>query len=238
MSENWRRHPAPQPLQDCKRKRLRLRTLTAALCVSLVSLAGAAEVSVVGVVPGKAAVLVIDGATPRTVRVGQKLGEVLVVEVDRKGAVIEHEGRRRTLPLTQHLQGSGADAGGAGRRAQATLSADPRGHFVTDALINGRAVRALVDTGATMIALPGSEARRMGIDFSKAQKGTTQTANGPTAAYRIKLDTVKVGDIELFNVDALVLDGGGLNVTLLGMSFLNRVEMRRSGDSMTLVQRY
>lgn len=211
----------------------------AVLSLALLCLPGAAsaaEVSLIGVVAGKAAVLVVDGGTPKTVRIGQKFGQLTVLSVDKTSAQIEIEGKRRTLPLGQHVT-SGAPAAGA-RKPQAVLAADPRGHFLADALINGKPLRALVDTGATMISLPGNEARRMGIDFSKGQKGYTQTANGPTPAYRIKLDTVKVGDIEMHNVDAVVLDGGGLGLTLLGMSFLNRVEMRRDGETMTLLQRY
>jgi aspartyl protease family protein len=219
---------------DCKCKRLA--GVWAAVLLCLGSAAGATEVNLVGVVPGKAAIMVIDGAAPRTVRIGQALGGLTVISVDKASAMVEIDGKRRTLPMGQHVT-SGPSAAD-GRRAQAVLAADARGHFLADALINGKALRVLVDTGATLISLPGNEARRMGIDFSKGQAGHTQTANGPAPAFRIKLDSVKVGDIELFNVDALVLDGGGLGVALLGMSFLNRVEMRRSGESMTLVQRY
>src|SRR5829696_3096927 len=83
-----------------------------------------------------------------------------------------------------------------------------------------------------------SRSRRMSIDFATAQRGFVQTANGPTPVYQVKLNSVTVGAIELLNVDAVVLDGGGLTQPLLGMSFLNRVEMVREGDSMTLKRRF
>ena len=96
----------------------------------------------------------------------------------------------------------------------------------------------LVDTGATFVSIPGKDARRMGIDFTKGPRGITQTANGPAPVYRIKLDSIRLGDIELLNVDAMVMDGGGLDEALLGMSFLDRVEMRREGQTMTLIRRF
>ena len=98
-------------------------------------------------------------------------------------------------------------------------------------------MRFLVDTGATVIALPASEARRLGIDYRAGKRGMVQTANGPASVYSVKLDSVKVGAIELTLVDAMVIEQG-LETPLLGMSFLNRVEMRRDGQTMTLIRRF
>ncbi len=197
--------------------------------------ATAAEIGVIGVFPGRGAVLVIDGAPPQSVKIGQKLGAVTLISVDKTSAVVEESGRRRSISLGQHVSG-GQPAGG--RAPQVTLSRNDRGQFIAGAQVNGGAISFLVDTGANVIAIPGSEARRIGLDFSKGSKGIAQTANGPAPIYRIKLDSVKVGDIELLNVDAVVMDGGGLAQPLLGMSFLDRVEMRRDGDKMTLVRRF
>ncbi len=209
--------------------------MAAAVAILLAGLAVAAEVSVVGVIGDKAAVLVIDGAAPRTVRVGQSLNGVTVIAVTKQGATLEFDGKRRALALGQHLRGEASVSGGAG---SVTLAADARGHFITEAQVNGAPIRFLVDTGATMISLPFAEARRLGIDTSKAPRGTAMTANGATLAYQVKLDTVRIGGVELHNVDAVVLEGQGLNVALLGMSFLNRVEMLRNGERMTLTKRF
>lgn len=207
----------------------------AAALLALPLAAAAADISVVGVFPGKGAVLVVDGGAPQSVRIGQKLGGVTLVAVDKTGAVVDDEGRRRSVALGQHVTGGTAPSG---RIPQAVLTADGRGQFTTESTVNGNSMRFLVDTGASLVAIPGNEARRMGIDFAKGQKGVAQTANGPAPVYRIKLDSIKVGEIELLNVDAIVMDGGGLAQPLLGMSFLNRVEMRRDGDTMTLVRRF
>ncbi len=194
--------------------------------------AGATDIGLVGVFPGKAAVLVIDGGAPTMVRIGRTLRGVSVVSADEAQAVVEVAGKRRTLQLGQYASNASDDG-----RQTVTLAADASGHFFAQGQVNGGSVRFLVDTGATLIALPGSTADRLGIDYRKAPRGLTQTAAGPTAAYQIKLDEVRLGDIRLQNVDAVVLQSG-LSFALLGMSFLNRVEMQRDGQSMVLTRRY
>ena len=65
-----------------------------------------------------------------------------------------------------------------------------------------------------------------------------KTANATMTGYRISLDAVRVGDITLNNVEGIVLEGRYPEDALLGMSFLNRMQMRRDGDTLTLVRRY
>jgi len=194
----------------------------------------AADVSLIGVVPGKAAVLAVDGGNPKLVKIGRSWQGIRVIAVDKQHAMVEIDGAQRRLPLGQHYR-SGTSA--STDRQQVVLAADPRGHFVVDGAVNGGRVRFILDTGATVVALPGSDANRLGIDYRKGARGTISTANGATQAWGIRLDTVKVGDIELRNVEAVVVESG-LEIALLGMTFLNRVEMKRDGSSMTLIRRY
>lgn len=195
--------------------------------------AAAADVSLVGVFGDKAAVLAIDGGAPRTVKVGQSLGGVTLIGVDKERATVEVDGKRRVL-----LRGQTYSSGGASSGAQSvTLSVGAGGHFMADGQINGGAIRFMVDTGATAIALPAADASRLGIDYRKGQRGTASTAGGPTAMYAIKLDSVRVGGIELQNVDAIVIEQG-LGMALLGNSFLSRTEIRREGQIMTLTRRF
>jgi aspartyl protease family protein len=77
----------------------------------------------------------------------------------------------------------------------------------------------------------------MGISYLNAPQGVVNTANGSAVAYRVKLDTVRIGEITINNVDAVVIDGG-LHIALLGMSFLNRTEMTRDGETMVLTKRF
>jgi len=189
---------------------------------------------VIGLFPGKA-VVVIDGGAPRVLSVGQKAVEgVTLISTDRESATLLIDGQKRTVSLGQHQAGQAP----ASSSQSATLTADSRGHFVVDGQINGGAMRFLVDTGATSIALSSSDATRLGIDYRKGQPGLMGTANGTVVAYRVKLDTVRVGDIVVSNVDAAVMEGNQMPFALLGMSFLNRMEMKREGQTMVLIRRF
>jgi aspartyl protease family protein len=196
-------------------------------------IAAAADVALIGVIGDKAAVLALDGGNPKTVKVGQTWSGITVLSVEKERAVIEFEGKKRVLQQGQHYRGTAPSSD----RAQVTLAAGPGGHFVADGAVNGNPVRFLVDTGATSIALPARDADRLGIDFRKGQRGFSQTANGPVTVYKVSLDSVRLGDIELKSVDAIVIEQG-LDIALLGMTFLNRVEMKRDGQTMTLIRRF
>ena len=195
--------------------------------------AHAQQVALIGVIGGKAAILALDGGDPKTVKAGQSWRGITVVSVGHDNATVEIDGQKRVLSLGQHYRG----ALPASTRESATLAADPRGHFFTDATINDVTVRSVVDTGATVVVLSVADADRMGLAWRGGEKGTMQTANGSTSAYRVKLATVKVGPIELHEIDGVVVQQGP-GVALLGMSFLNRLEMKRDGDTMTLTRRF
>lgn len=194
--------------------------------------AWAADVSLVGTFNTKAAILSIDGGAPRTVKVGQSAGGVTLITVEKDRATIEVDGKRKVLQRGQTY------SSGAGSGAQSvTLSAGAGGHYMAEGQINGGAIRFLVDTGATAIAIPASDAERLRIDYRKGRRGTTQTAGGPATAYVVRLDSVRVGGIEVQNVDAIVIEHG-LTVALLGNTFLSRMDMRLEGQTMTLTRRY
>jgi len=215
-----------------------LKTICAALMFAAAS-AQAADISVTALFGGKAQ-LVINGGKPRMLSAGDISPEgVRLISADSSAAVIEFQGKRRSLALGSGMRIGGADlSAGSSSGSSVTLTADERGHYQTLGQINGGTVTFLVDTGATSIALPSADARRLGINYLNGQRGYTQTANGRAVAYRVTLDTVKVGDITLHAVEAVVLEGDGLKIALLGMSFLNRTEMKRDGQALTLIRRY
>lgn len=191
----------------------------------------AVDVNVVGLFPGKA-MLEINKAPARMVSVGQKINEVKLLEANSDGAVVEINGKREKLQLGQSI----ASAATVGTRPKVILSADSRGHFVTTGQMNGATTTFLVDTGASTIAMSTTEAKRLGISYLNGRRGVSNTANGQVMTYGVTLDTVKIGDVTLHQVDAAVIDGAGLNVTLLGMSFLKRLEMQRAGSTLTLTK--
>lgn len=211
--------------------------LTAVAALWPSTAAVAAEISLNGVV-GERALIAVDGGKPRWVAAGETTPEgVRLVSVGGQSAVVESGGVRRTLQL------GGNDRLGAGTVARAgaqraVLAADPRGHFVAAGSINGVAVRFLVDTGASFVSMSATEAKRLGLDYTAGQRGYSATANGVVPTFRIKLDEVRLGEITLHNVDAAVHTGDSPAIVLLGMSFLNRTEMQRDGDRMTLTRRF
>ena len=196
--------------------------------------AWAVEVNVVGLFSGKALVE-INGSQPRTLAVGQTgAGGVKLISADSNQAVFEIDGKRETLRMGQKISAHYAPA----VKPVVMLTADAKGHFVTTGSINGASTRFLVDTGASTVAMSSSEAQRLGISYLRGERGYGSTANGMVSVYRVMLNEVRLGDITLNQVEGAVIEGGGMPATLLGMSFLSRLEMRREGTTMTLVKQY
>jgi aspartyl protease family protein len=215
------------------------RALAAAALAGLMLLGGAAQgqtVSFNGSLGSKAALLLIDGE-PRTVPLGQTVRGVKLLALEEDRATIESGGRRQTLVLgaSPGRVGNGQTISTAGR--QIVLSSGPGGHFLAQGSINGNATQFLVDTGATAVAIAQGEAERLGLKFREGRRVMTQTANGTVPAHLVQLATLRIGDVEVRNVDAIVVPGQMTHV-LLGNSFLTRFQMRRENDLMTLDLRY
>jgi aspartyl protease family protein len=105
--------------------------------------------------------------------------------------------------------------------AQIVKAAD--GHFWAEAKVDGRAVRFLIDTGATAVALSQTDAKRLGIDTKGLDYSyKVMTASGQTRAAQVKLASVSVAGAQVRDVDALVIEKG-LETSLLGMSYLGRL---------------
>lgn len=195
-------------------------------------LLGAVErVEVLALFPDKAMVS-IDG-TQRVLSVGQKTPEgVKLLAADSKKAQLEVDGKVDTYTLGQAISTS--------YRAAATSLAyiwrDPViGGYSTSGSINGRPVQFLVDTGASVTALSAKEADRLGLDYRQSSRpAQVFTASGQTRGYGVQLERVKVGDIELRGIDAVILEGNMPPKVLLGMTFLSRVQMGHEGEAMVL----
>lgn len=209
------------------------------LLLSLITLpffAGAdTRVNVVGLFSGKA-VLVINGGAPRTLSVGQTSPEgVKLLAADSTQAVLEVEGKRKELGMGQGAAVAGSTSASA---PGMTLYANKDGHFFGTGSINGKPVKFLLDTGATAVSMSSVEARRLGIDYVVGREGATSTAGGVVKAWGVTLDSVKLGGMTLNQVEGVVIDGDSPPMVLLGMSALNRMEMKRDGIAMTLTKKY
>ena len=210
-----------------------MRRWLAALGLALAGSAAAQTVAMSGRL-GDKALLMIDGQ-PRTVAVGASVQGVKLVSLSADGSIVEVAGRRYTVPLG----GTPASVGGGGGAESGTrivLTAGPGGHFVANGSINGRAVQFVVDTGATSVAMGQGEAERIGLKYQDGQRGMVNTANGQVTAYRVSLTSVRVGDVTVHGVEAVVVPAT-MPYVLLGNSFLTRFQMTRMNDVLTLERR-
>lgn len=113
---------------------------------------------------------------------------------------------------------------------------DSRGHFSTEFKLNGRKVNGMIDTGATLVAINVSTARKAGIALLQSDfRYEVQTANGTARAASAKIDSLQVGRIAIDNVEALILEDGALTETLVGLSFLNRLSKYQVQDGMLIL---
>ena len=212
-----------------------MRTVVVLAAVLACAAASAQSVALQGMLGAKA-LLIVDGAAPKTVAPGETHQGVKVVSTSGDQAVVEIGGRRHTLRVGDAPASVGG-SGNGGRGNRIVLTASSGGHFLTPGSINGGAVHFMVDTGATSVALGAADAQRLGINYRAGQLGYSSTANGTVAVYRVKLNSVRIGDVEVFDVDASVLPAGMTHV-LLGNSFLTRFQMKRDNDQMVLERRY
>lgn len=197
--------------------------------------AGAQTVTLQGML-GKRALLIVDGKPPKGVAPGDTHAGVKVISTAGDAAVVEIAGQRQVLRLGEAPASVGA-AGVPPRGSRIVLTAGSGGHFMAQGAINGRAAQFVVDTGATFVSMGAADARRFGVDWKAGQIGSAQTANGLMPAWRVKLASVRIGDVEVFDVDALVSQQP-IPAILLGNSFLNRFQMKRDHEQMVLERRY
>ncbi len=211
--------------------RLLLRTIVDLILLGGCCLANAQSVSLAGSF-GDKALLVIDGAAPRAVAVGQSQQGVKVVRVGDDSAVVSVGGQQQILRVGTspvNLAGKGA--------ASTVLQALPNGQFVTEGRINGKLVRMMVDTGATLVSLSREQADQLGIALQGGRPIAVHTANGVVAATEVMLRSVRVGTIERREVPAVIQDSP-LPIVLLGMSFLKHLDLQHGADQLTLTARY
>ena len=211
--------------------RLTLRLAAALLAATGLPVAHAQSVALAGILGGKA-LLVVDGSAPRSVAPGGSHMGVRVVSVGSDGVVLEVAGAQRAIQLGE----SPVSIGGSAAGQRIVLKADARGHFINSGFINGRVMQYMVDTGATTVAIGRPDAQRMGLKFEQGQPVMMNTANGTAQGWRMRLESVRVGDVELRSVDAIVT-AEAMPYVLLGNSFLREFHMNRSGDEMVLQRR-
>ena len=192
------------------------------------------KVVVLGLFSNKA-VVEVDGQR-RVLSVGQRSPEgVLLISADSEVALLEIDGKNQRLKLGSHIGSSFTRP----KQESVTLWPTTNGMYQATGSINGYTVDFLVDTGATTVAMNAMTAKRLGINYRlEGKPGVVETASGRERVYKVRLDMVTVGPIRLRNIPAMVLDGEMPRQVLLGMSFLQRLEMQREGTALMLKQKW
>lgn len=198
------------------------------LCVAAHTPAHASTVELEALL-GSTAVLMINGQR-QTLRVGQSLDGVTLVATQSATATVEIDGRSQTLGFSQRV----GTVYQAPQEKVVSIARDGLMQYQTTAIINGRSVLVLVDTGANTVALSAVQARAMNIDYSGGVPSKVETASGVGTGYAITLASIVVGGIEVNNVPAMVIEGDYPATALLGMTFLRHVKMQESNGILSL----
>lgn len=194
------------------------------------------SVSLQGVL-GSKAVLLVDGKR-HVVKTGETTPEgVKLIAIQGDSAVLEIDGQQRKQTMGENVIFSTRFT--APESQEVIVSQNNKGLFTTVGSINGLPVSLLVDTGANIVTLNASHARRLGIAYEETGDPVmVATASGIVKAYRVTLNTVAVGEIELRNVAAVVMTGPHPAEILLGMTFLGSLEIQRNGNVMRIKKNF
>ena len=185
---------------------------------------------------GPRALLVIDGQAPKSLAPGESHLGVKLLSAGEGQAVVEIKDRRHNLRLGESPVSIGSSRD-EGRGTRIVLKAGSGGHFFAEGQINGKSARLMVDTGASLVALSAAEAEQLGLDYKNGQRASVSTANGVAMGWILKLDSVRIGDVTVHAVDAIVTPQP-MPFILLGNSFLGRFQMNRENDQLTLSRRF
>lgn len=167
------------------------------------------------------ALIVIDGKQ-RMLRAGATSPEgVKLIAADGQQAVVDIDGKRATLKLNRQISTQFKQS----EKSEVRIASSRGGHYITPGRINGMPVEFMVDTGASIIAMNYIQAEKLGIDYRAGKPITVNTANGVAKAYKIVLNRVSVGDIELNQLSAAVSTTESPTIILLGNSYLSNVDM-------------
>ena len=175
------------------------------------------------------AVLNVDGQR-KMLRVGQSFGGVTLLASDTRFATVRVDGEEKKLGLTRYIGTSYARP----EEQRVTIPRDSRMQYQTTALINGRSTLVMIDTGANVVAMSSKHAQALGIDYFAGMPASVETASGMAKAYRLTLRSVSIGGIKVDNVLATVVEGDYPVTVLMGMSYLQHVQLQEQNGVLSL----
>lgn len=215
-------------------KRSAIHGLLISVLTAFSAAVSALDISVLGLFEERV-LLKIDGSQ-RLLKVGERSPEgVLLVQADSSKAILEIDGKRGEYRLGSDIHTSFT----APETVRVQIARNNFGMYTTAGAINGVPVTFMVDTGATSVAMNAATAERLGIGFRhNGRPLTVQTAAGPARAWAVLLKTVRVGEIERSQIEAVVIEARTNNDILLGMSFLSTVKMEKQSNLLVLEAQY
>ena len=208
-----------------------IRRAAAALLCAFAAASQAQTVAFSGML-GDKALLIIDGQA-RGVAVGSTVQGVRLVRIDGTQAQIEANGKSQLLRLGGTAVVAGDAGGGGGAGGRIVLPVGPGGHYTGLASINGHSTPFVVDTGATMVSMGVDVAAQLGVDLRNSGGAGAMTANGVVPVRTVTLPKVTIGNVTVYNVEALVVPQS-MPVVLLGNSFLSHFQMHSDASSLVL----
>jgi aspartyl protease family protein len=176
-----------------------------------------------------AAVLQIDGQR-KMLKVGQSHAGVTLIAAYSRTATLEVDGERTVLGISRRIGSTYEEP----EEKVVKIQRDSRLQYQTSAKINGRSTRVLVDTGANVVAINSIQARQLGVDYSSGAPARVETASGVIKGWAVTLRSVSVGGIRVENVQATVLEGDFPSTILLGMTYLQHVDMEENNGVLSL----
>ena len=191
-----------------------------------------ADIDVLALFKG-AALLEVDGEQ-KLLKVGQVWKNVALLEANSRAAIADIDGKRQTLTVSTHISSSYT----VPETRRVLVRKNGQHQYITTAEINGRRTEVLVDTGANIVAINANDALAMGIDYERGMPSRVSTAAGMVNAWSVILDSVDVGGIKVNNIQASVLEGAFPETVLLGMSYLQHVELSETSGVLSLTARY
>lgn len=182
---------------------------------------------------GKKVIVTIDGEQYTLGEKDNSPQGVVLLEVSNKLALFEWQGQRFELAPSSRISTQFESR----KSETVTIRRDASLHYLTSGEVNGRSTPFVVDTGATLIALSGEQANRLGLKWQNNPSGQVQTAGGVTRAYSLMLEKVSIGGLDVHHIEAVVIPRQ-TTPALLGMSFLRHFEMSESDNVLTLKKKY
>jgi aspartyl protease family protein len=160
---------------------------------------------------------------------------IKLIKATSKHAVLDINGEKSKYILGNRVQANYTKT----ENKKVIIYSDSRGMYKTVGSINGYPVDLLVDTGASVVALNSATAKRLGIQYKlKGEETIVATASGNALAFSVSLDQIKVGEIMMRNIEAVIIEGNNPETTLLGMSYLGRLKLNNEGQTLELEEKF